>query len=321
MSRSRAARLSICPRQDFWASEGSAQGWLPTSDPERREAWVRKCATTLQAVFGTAIHEAARAIAISLRGGGRPPRFEELDALVRGRLRTLWRAKDVAAFRRDPRRDGMLLDRLDGREPDVAAVLTIQMRLESTLRRLIAHPVWSHVRLCGRGDILATDSLDAMLVELAGVLTKVYAAPDLVYLAGAPLELPVLAVPVPAGTPIIVDWKTGRGGGSVTDAIDQLGIYAWYSVTHLGIRPGPLGIVGRVADLSSPDGDEVGGQVVLLSDADLSRGRQLLERAVREVRAFTSSTTGRMEKERTPTVVGAHCRWCPFSQLCDAVAH
>ena len=89
-----------------------------TADATVREAWACRCATSLHAVLGQAVHEAAAMIARALRDGRRPPPYEALLTHVRGQLARVWRARDAAAFRQRPTRGGFLLERLHGGDVD-----------------------------------------------------------------------------------------------------------------------------------------------------------------------------------------------------------
>lgn len=313
MSVSRARRMEACPRQEWWHTQGARGGWAPDATPVAREAWAARCATSLDAALGQALHEAAALIARALRDGRRPPPYDALLGHVRGRLARLWRARDAAGFRRRPERDGFLLERLRGGEVSEATVGAVRVRMPAALRRLVTHPVWDHLRACGRGDVVVVDALDALLVELAGGPVQLYCAPDLVYVSRAPLEVPDLGVPVPAGSPVLVDWKSGRAG---EDAVAQLALYAYYVRERLGLPPGPLGYVGRVGDLSGAAHDALGGQVILLGEREIARARDLVARRAAQVRAWTG-LDGRLDRDQMPLVTTA-CRFCPFASLCDA---
>ena len=76
--------------------------------------------------------------------------------------------------------------------------------------------------------------------------------------------MPDLGVPVPAGSPVLVDWKTGHAG----DALLQLALYAYYARERLRLPPGPLGYVGRVGDLGGADGPALGGEVLCVGQFD-----------------------------------------------------
>lgn len=195
-----------------------------------------------------------------------------------------------------------------------ATLVAIRTRMPAALRRLVAHPVWDHVRACGRGDVVVVDALDALLVDLPGGPVQLYCAPDLVYVSRAPLDVPDLGVPVPAGSPVLVDWKTGHAG----DALLQLALYAYYARERLRLPPGPLGYVGRVGDLGGADSDPLGGQVVLVGEPEIARARGLVERRAAQVRAWTGPD-GRLDRDRMPTVETA-CRFCAFTTLCDVNA-
>lgn len=314
MSMSRAHRMETCPRQEWWHTQGARGGWTATADATVREAWACRCATSLHAVLGQAVHEAAAMIARALRDGRRPPPYEALLTHVRGQLARVWRARDAAAFRQRPTRGGFLLERLHGGDVDEDTLATVRVRLPAVLRRLVVHPVWDHVRACGRGDIVVVDALDALLVELPGGPVQLYCAPDLVYVSRAPLEVPDLGVPVPAGAPVLVDWKTGAAG----DALDQLALYAYYARERLQLPAGPLGYVGRVGALHAAADDPVGGQIVIIGDATIARARGLVAHRVAQIRAWTGPD-GRLDRDRMPTVATA-CRFCPFTTLCDAAA-
>lgn len=314
MSVSRARRMEACPRQEWWHTQGASGGWSAAADPAVREAWACRCATSLHAVLGQAVHEAAAMIARALREGRRPPPYDILLTHVRGRLARVWRARDSAAFRRRPTRDGFLLERLHGGDVSEATLTAVRIRLPAVVRHLVAHPVWDHVRACGRGDIVVIDTLDALLVDIPGGPVQLFCAPDLVYVSRASLEVPDLGVPVPAGTPVLVDWKTGPAG----DALGQLALYAYYARERLQLSPGPLGYVGRVGALHAAADEPLGGQVVVVGDAEIARARGLMERRAAQVRAWTGPD-GRLDRDRMPTVDTA-CRFCPFTSVCDAAS-
>lgn len=314
MSLSRSRRMEACPRQEWWHTEGARGGWTATADFTAREAWACRCATSLHAVLGQAVHEAAAMIARALRDGRRPPPYDVLLAHVRGQLARVWRARDAAAFRRRPTRGGFLLERLHGGDVSDETLSTVRVRLPAVLRRLVTHPVWDHVRACGRGDIVVVDGLDAVLVDLSGGPVQLYCAPDLVYVSRAALEVPDLGVPVPARAPVLVDWKTGAAG----DALDQLALYAYYARARLRLPAGPLGYVGRIGALHAAEDNPLGGQVVVIGDAEIARARDLVERRAAQVRAWTGPD-GRLDRDRMPTVATA-CRFCPFTSVCDAAS-
>ena len=180
------------------------------------------------------------------------------------------------------------------------------------MRRLVAHPVWDHARACGRGDVVVVDALDALLVDLPDGPVQLYCAPDLVYVSRAPLDVPGLGVPVPAGTAVLVDWKSGRAD----DALPQLALYAYYARERLRLPPGPLGYVGRVGDLRGGADDPLGGQVVVVGEAEIARARGLVARRAAQVRAWTGPD-GRLDRARMPMMETA-CRYCPFTALCEA---
>lgn len=311
MSVSRMRRMTQCPRQEWWHTQGARGGWARDADALAREAWAARCATSLPAVLGQAVHEAAAMLARALRDGRRPPPYDALLTHVRGRLAQVWRARDAAAFRRRPARDRFLLERLRGDEVDATTVEAIRVRLPAVLRRLVAHPVWDHVKACGRGDVVVVDALDALLVDLPGGSVQLYCAPDLVYVSRVPLEVPDLGVPMPAGTAVLVDWKTGRAG----DALAQLALYAYFARERLRLSPGPLGYVGRVGDLYAVDDDPLGGQVVVIGDAEIDRARDRVARHAAQVRAWTGRD-GRLVRDRMPPVDTA-CRYCAFTAVCE----
>lgn len=313
MSQTRAKRMEACPRQEWWYSVGAVPTWKRAS-PVAHEAWALRCATSLDAALGSAIHVAAAAHACALRDGRRTPSYDEALAQVRGDLAKLWRATDVDAFRRDPKRNGMLLERLEGREVAEQTLASLRVKIPALVRRLVQHPIWEHVRQCGRGEIVVVEALDAMLVEVDGRPVKLYAAPDLVYIAGDTLELPDFGIPIPAKTPVIVDWKSGRTG----DAQFQLALYAGYVRDHLGLAPGPLGYLGRVGELQGMEQDALGGQAMLIGSPEIARARARMDVRVRQLRTWTGPD-GRLDRDQMPKDLTG-CRFCSFASVCNEAA-
>lgn len=321
MSLSRARRLEQCERQDWWYTEGARGGYRRDAAPETQQAFALKKLQSLPGLVGIALHEAAAAYAAAVRDGRRPPTYDELHALVRGHLNAGCTSRDVRAWFADPQGRPMLREVLLGEWPGgrIPADVRDRTRVQvgAMLRRLLTHPMTHALHECGRGDIRVCDRLDAMSVECDDHPVQVYAAPDVVYLTGARMEVPGVPVPVPAGTPVIGDYKTGRSGGRVDAARDQLAVYAWYVQERLGLEPGPLGYVARVADLGAVSDDDA-DVCWLMGPADVARGRRLIEQSVaRVVRKLDAS--GSVPMEATAPNPAA-CRWCPFTQVCAAAA-
>ncbi|WP_148306269.1 PD-(D/E)XK nuclease family protein [Gemmatirosa kalamazoonensis] len=318
VSLSRVRRRDQCELADWWATTGAHGGWRPDAPVEVRVAHALKGLTSVPAVLGVGIHDAFARITRALRDGRRPPAYEELYEGMRGRLNAAARNRDVGGWLADDRRGPLLREVLLGEWPEgrppVAIVEATQARAAGLLRRLLSHPVLADLAACGRGDILACDSLEATLVEMVGVPVRVYAAPDVAYISRARIELPDVGVPLPAGTAVIADVKSGRVGDRIEAARSQLQVYAWYAVTHLGVRYGPTGcIAARVVDLSArtPGESDVWWA---FGPADVEQGRRTLERCVEGI-AAQQDATGMIDRDRvsrTPTA----CRWCNWSVIC-----
>jgi hypothetical protein len=320
ISQSRARRLAGCQLADWWAVEGARDGWQPMAPPTARAAHALKQTTSIPAVLGIALHEVFRQYTTALRDGRRPPSYDHCLSVVRGRLNVAAANRDIEAWLRDPRRP-MLREVLvrewpDGRPP-VGVATEVRVRAASMLRRLIGHALLRDLAACGRADIIACDALDAYLTTelVPDTLVRVYAAPDCVYIhRGRPLEPSEGGVPVPPGTPVIVDVKSKLGGRHEA-ARTQLQVYAWYATRRLGVRPGPTGVLlGRVVDLSAATTDEEDVMWVL-SPADVEAGRAHLAQAVREIVAL-SDGSGRLQLDRVTRSEGPGCQWCPWSLLC-----
>ncbi len=318
MSISRARRLDQCERQDWWHTEGARGGYRRDAAPSTRQAYALKRVSSLPGIVGIAMHEAAAVYAAAIRDGRRPPTFDELHDLVRRQLNTACTNRDVRAWFADPQSKPLLREVLYAEWPGGRIPADVRDRTRTQvgamLRRFFTHPLTASLHDCGRGDVVVCDRLDALTLECGDYTVQVYAAPDLVYLTGARTELPGVPVPVPAGTPVVADFKTGRAGGRVDRARDQLAVYSWYVHERLGLAPGPLGYVARVADLAAPSEAEA-DVAWLVGPAELARGRRLIEQSVaRVLRKLDASGSVPMD---ATSANPAACRWCVFTPVCD----
>jgi hypothetical protein len=266
--------------------------------------------TTLPAVVGQVIHEAAATRARAVRDGLRPPSLEmdqqrafaTLNAIVRPRGRTgaVPMLKEIAGG-----------EWPDGRIPPAVAAAT-KAKVEALLAAMHDHPVWSDLAGCGRGDILVCDALEAHLLEIDGTPVDVFAAPDLVWTSRETVHVPDYGVPLLAPVLTVLDWKTGLADGRVDAAKEQLSVYAWWVQSHVGAHADTRHVIGRVADLAAaPEARDV---QLILGPADVARGRALIED---EARAITRERgpDGRVPREATAQNLRA-CALCAFPSIC-----
>lgn len=314
VSFSKAKALGRCPRSVYWAVEGARGGWQTDAPPAARLAYRLKQLTSFPACLAIGLHDAGVRIARSHRDGTRPPDYDELLEAVRGRMNALWRA-DRAKYEQNPRRGGFTREQWYGEPIPPAAVELLRTKMHSGLRRLCQHPRWELVRAAGRGNILICDALDYLAVEFDGLPpARLWAAPDLALVSGAPIDLPGYGIRVPSGTGVLIDWKSGRNDERVDNA-DQFAVFGWYLRDRLRVPMGPLGYVACIGDLSGEDAG-TGGPMVLVGPAEIERGRALIRRAVAELASYTDET-GHLVKDRMPMALGA-CRWCQYPAVCHA---
>jgi len=317
LSVSQLRLLATCERRWWWSAVGSRPGWEPTADETTRLAWACKCLTTLPALLGVGVHEAAARIAAAHRDGRRPPPFDELLAAVRRLLNEAWRASQAGRAQHvaAPRRHGCFEEHFYGTPIYDADIARLRVRLHSALRRLYTSPVWEDVRECGRGDVLRTDSLDwvGVGVELEGAPPiRLYAAPDLLYLNRGDLE--VDGVRVPHGVPVLVDWKTGKSDAAVGL---QMRLYALYAAERLRLRAGQYGYVARVIDLAGPNSGIAAERRFLIGPRELDGARDALYQAALRIVAMRDAT-GVIPRDVTPRASdAAACRRCAFRAVCQ----
>jgi hypothetical protein len=322
LSLSRLRRRAQCARQDWWYTEGARDGYRRDASTDARTAYALKKLTSMPAVVGIVVHEAAAARARAVRDGRRPPTVDELWTRVRAKLNEAATSRDIDGFLRDPAntimcREVFLEEWPNGRIPASIAEATGR-QVRRLLSRMVEHPVWAELAGCSREDLLICDSLDALERTEQGIPIRLYAAPDLVWISREPMQVPGFGVPLIPPILVITDWKTGLGRARVEEAREQLCCYAWFATQKLRLDPIPRAVVARVADLGANDAESADVQWVL-GPNDLARGERRFLDAVAEI-ASERGNSGVVPMSRTTRSLTA-CRWCPFTTLCFSDAN
>jgi hypothetical protein len=192
-SISRQRKLDQCPRAYFYTYYLGWNGWLDDAPTETRVAYRLGKLTSLDALLGQQIDVRARELEAAARAGAVLPEADELEARTREALRQLWtRSKTSrAAFEARPNRVTMLrslyMDQDTQPETD-----RLNQKAGPSMHGLLATSHWERLRTCGDSGQVEVPDFASFLHD--GV--KVFAAPDLGYVAGDVLH--------------VIDWKTGR---------------------------------------------------------------------------------------------------------------
>ena len=192
-SISRQRKLDQCPRGYFYTYYLGWNGWLDDAPTETRVAYRLGKLTSLDALLGQQIDVRARELEAAARSGAVLPEAVELETRTREALRELWtRSKNGRAdFEARPNKVTMLrsLYMDQGTRPETDR---LNQKAGPSMQGLLATSHWERLRACGdEGRIEVPD-----FAGFARDGIKVFAAPDLVYVAGDVLH--------------VIDWKTGR---------------------------------------------------------------------------------------------------------------
>ena len=209
-SISRQRKLDQCPRAYFYSYYLGWNGWLDDAPTETRVAYRLGKLTSLDALLGQQIDVRARELEAAARAGAVLPEADELEARTREALRQLWTRSKTgrAAFEARPNRVTMLrslyMDQDTQPETD-----RLNQKAGPSMRGLLATSHWERLRACG--DAGQVEVPDFAGFQHDGV--KVFAAPDLAYVAG--------------GVLYVIDWKTGRA--DATQPIQVL-LQMWWAL-------------------------------------------------------------------------------------------
>ena len=181
-SISRQRKLDQCPRAYFFTYYAGWNGWLDEAPEEARTAYRLGKLTSLDALLGQQIDERARELQAAARAGHELPFADELEVRTREALRRLWtRSKNGrAAFERRPKSVEMLrslyLEQDTRPETD-----RLNEKAAPCLQGLLATSHWERLRACGDAGRVEVPAFASFAHD--GI--KVFAAPDLAYVAGA----------------------------------------------------------------------------------------------------------------------------------------
>jgi len=192
-SISRQRKLDQCPRGYFYTYYLGWNGWMDDAPTESRVAYRLGKLTSLDALLGQQIDVRARELEAAARSGAVLPEAGELETRTREALRQLWtRSRNGrTAFEARPSKVTMLrslyMDQDTQPETD-----RLNQKAGPSMQGLLATAHWERLRSCG--DAGQVEVPDFASFPHDGV--RVFAAPDLAYVAGGVLH--------------VIDWKTGR---------------------------------------------------------------------------------------------------------------
>jgi hypothetical protein len=292
-SMTRQRLLENCPRSYYYRYYLSHNGWLDDAPERSRLAYRLGKLTSLDAIFGQEMDERAREIERRVRAGLTPPSAAELEENTRTALRAAWRSSrdGRAAFERSPKRTTMLRSfYIDDAPPDQREIDRLNDKIPTCTANLLAVADWEVVAECGSdGCVLIPDFAHFFL---GGV--KVFAAPDLVYVAEERLH--------------VIDWKSGKRGGD--DDLQVLISAYCLSLEHPGLELRPVLHYLLTGENSRPDIPDDPDEFV----ADLV-GPGL--RAMRDLLVDPAENAPLPESEFTRRESGL-CAYCNFTGLCEA---
>ncbi|MES2522625.1 MAG: PD-(D/E)XK nuclease family protein [Gemmatimonadota bacterium] len=215
-SESRWTAFQRCPRAYFLRVYQAWQGWAAPAGTASALAYRLKRTTTMPALLGTVLHDAATTAVDAVLREGRPPALDVMMTTARDSLNAVWQAARGAhtsylVNARCPR-GTMLEEFLYGDEPTGPSLARYRDRLAflmDTLWRCDA--LWEEVRSAGSAHVFVPPPFGAITwrdPRLTVGSVTLFAAPDLV--TRNPSHI------------VITDLKTGRGDG----VVDQLLTYA-----------------------------------------------------------------------------------------------
>jgi hypothetical protein len=249
--------------------------------------------TSLDAILGQEMDERARDIERRVRAGLTPPSRAELEESTRIALRAAWRSSrdQRAAFERSPKRTVMLRSfYLDDGPPDQREIDRLNEKIPTCTENLLAVADWDVIAECGpEGCVLIPDFAHFFLGAV-----KVFAAPDLVYVAGDRLH--------------VIDWKSGKP--SADDDLQVLLSSYRLSLDHPGLEVRPVLHYLLTAESSRPEPPDDFDDFV---DEVVTPG----VRAMRDLLVDPAENAPLPEREFTRRESGL-CAHCNFAPLCEA---
>ncbi len=298
-SHSRAMAFADCDRRYYWQYYGSHNGWRGIAGPESRLAWRLKQLTTYEKELGTLVDGCAREIALAVRDGRAMPTFGPMHDRCRSALRDLYRrGRRLELFRDHPKDHRVTRNAYYGEPLDSAAADRLRRRLATSLRNLLAHPLWTELADAARRGVLEIQTFPDRASFVVDAVT-VYAAPDLIF-------------STPDTGWVVVDWKTG----SVREAGDQLAIYGLFLRDGLGLPARGGGYEGRVVHLGGGGGDI---SITLTAEA-LDRAAARLRDGVAAMRALLADADRNVARDPACFALTSDrrkCRQCNFYELCE----
>lgn len=219
-SKSRHEKLAECKRAYYLHYYRSWGGWELNAPKEVRELYVLKRLHNRHTWAGSLVHEAIREVLLSIRRG-RPIEPEREVERIRQRMRRDYAFSKSRAFWRERLRkefSGLVEHEYGEPLPDEAWRQSWESVREA-LQGFFSSPWPSRARALRDDQWLEVDLMDfeRSVFHLDGV--KVFAVPDFAYLEED-------------GSPVVVDWKTGRAREGYDDQV--LG-YALYLASRYGL--------------------------------------------------------------------------------------
>lgn len=309
-SFSRHGTLEDCPRRYWFQYYGSWGGWEEGAEQRTREAYRLKLMKSRAAWQGTILHEAI-ARAEWRAKEGRPIRGEEAvndflaDVLHQMRRDYKDSKQDAARATGRYKWHARFFEHETGLD-DGSATWRARWKetadnVEKGLRSFLGSSL--HERLCGleEGDWIEVEDPSASVgpsFELEG--TRVYARVDLAYRE--------------AGTPTLVDWKTGRSLHPATPV--QLAVYALYLREAHGVDPLAL----KAREINVVTGESADHEISESSLDDFAEVfRESLGR-MKSLLADVDENRPKDEDEFALTPIERNCNFCVFRSLCPRFA-
>ena len=285
--------LENCPRSYYFRYYLSHNGWLDDAPERSRLAYRLGKLTSLDALFGQEMDERAREIERRVRAGLSPPSLVELEEATRRTLRAAWKSSrdERTAFERSPKRTVMLRSfYLDDSPPDQREIERINEKIPTCTANLVAVADWEIVAGCGGdGCVLIPDFAH---FYLGGV--KVFAAPDLVYVAEGRLH--------------VIDWKSGKPGDD--DHLQVLLSAYCVGLENPGLSLSPVLHYLLSGESVRPDvPDDLETFVADTVNPGLRAMRDLLHDPLENAP---------LPESEFPRRESGLCSYCNFSRLCEA---
>jgi hypothetical protein len=291
-SISRQRKLDQCPRAYFYQYYLGWNGWLDDAPTEARVAYRLGKLTSLDALLGQQVDLRARELEAAARAGAVLPEAGELETRTRETLRRLWAQSKTgrAAFEARPNRVTMLRSLYMGQDTQPETD-RLNQKAGASMRGLLATSHWERQRACG--DAGSVEVPDFAHFMRDGV--KVFAAPDLAYVAG--------------GTLHVVDWKTGREDD--TQAMQVL-LQMWWALETYPDLEG-LEIRGYLEYVAAGETQPVEATLDFRDQA-----AETVRAGVAQMRALLADPEQNIPLERAAFErrESGLCRMCDFSPVC-----